>query len=123
MYTIIWDYKGFKNSLSFENKDTANEIWQILKSVPEVSGLRAEKPETKETEKTYVKVEFVPGGKLYTYLTKENITPETRVIVSTDDGAQIVKVVETGSATEKTLASICPLSRLKYISGIVKEVV
>ena len=123
MYKIFWSYKNFENSLSLEDKDTANEIWLVLKTVPGVSKLRAEKPQTKQPIKPYVKVEFVSGGKLYTYLAKESIKPGTRVVVSTDDGAQVAKVVETGAATEETLASICPLNRLKYISGIVKEVV
>lgn len=121
MYHLTWKFQTYISKMSFDDKDLANEMWQILRKTPGVTDLKPYKDEPKPatTIKKYpvVRIRFTPGGKTYTYLTKIPCKPGDMVIVHTTDGREIVDVVEYGEMTKEELAKICPLERFQYIRG------
>lgn len=119
MFEITWDYNTFSgNKMSFHTADEANSFWKALKEIPGVSCMRAIYPKTKPQSKFNVcRVTFVSSGKPYTYLCKTKINPGDSVIVRTQDGLQVVTVIDSGEMTESELAKICPMSKFRYIEG------
>lgn len=117
MFTITWDFKGFSgNRLSFEDREEANAVWQLLKESG-ATNMRAESDPPKQMKKHVVRCVFPGGSKPYTYLCKEKVEVGANVVVWTSDGRQIVKVIDSGMMSDQELAKICPLSRFRYIEG------
>ena len=116
MFQIVWKDKLNQdmhvNAYTEEEKD---EIVQLLTA----AGFFGTVYRKTERKWKVCKIEFVKGGKPYTYLTKECVPVGSLVVVCTSDGPQIVKVVDSGEMTNAELERICPLSKFKYISGIV----
>jgi hypothetical protein len=113
MFTISWNYKEFANEISFKDKEAANEVWQILRTTPDVTNLKP------EPEKKYiaVRVVFTPGGKRYTYLSKSKLNVGDTAVVWTTDGRQFVKVIECAEVTKSYLEKTLPFSKYRYIEG------
>lgn len=121
MFTIQYSYKNFVgNKVSFHTREEANECWVALKAMPGVSAMQAltdEKPAPKRYN--VCRVQFVPNGKPYTYLSKDRVNIGSTVVVWTSEGRQLVEVVDSGEMSEPELLKICPKDRFKYIAGVV----
>ena len=122
MYRITYDYKNFVNqTISLEDKDVANQIWQALKTLPDVRNMKhsTDKP-SEQPKKIAVQVVFRSYGKRYTYLSKSKVSAGDTVVVWTADGRELVQVVECMEMTDAQLEKLCPLNKLKYIDGVVR---
>ena len=118
MFQIIWkDEQGrdmYTNALTEHDTELYIEVLKSIGIEPTVFR-KTEKPQP--AKKRYVKIRFNGGSKTYTYLCKEKVNIGELVVVWTDDGRELVTVVEFGEATDAELEAICPLSKFKYISG------
>lgn len=118
MYQILWkDEQGrviFANALTEHDTEAYVEVLKSIGVEPTVFR-KTDKPQPEK--KRYVKVRFDGGAKLYTYLCKEKVNIGDLVVVWTNDGRELVTVVESGEATDAELETICPLSKFKYIRG------
>ena len=116
MYKIIWVFNGTQNEIGFDDPKEANEAWQTLKQTPGVSGMKAVMPEKKHN---VVRVVFPGGIKEYTYLTHKPVPEGNYVVVEGFDGDEVVKVISSAEMTDSELAKICPLTKFKYVIGVV----
>ena len=116
MYKIIWSFNDMQNEIDFDDPKEANEAWQLLKHTPGVSEMKAVMPEKKHN---VVRVVFPGGAKEYTYLTHKAVPKGGLVVVEGLDGDEVVKVVSSDEMTDAELAKICPLTKFKYVIGVV----
>ena len=121
MFTLEWKYKQFEgNKITFENREEAKECWAALRTMPGILSLNGYEDKPQPKRYNVCRVQFVPGGKPYTYLSRDKVSVGSTVVVWTTDGRELVKVIDSGVMTESELAKICPLNRFKYIEGKVE---
>ena len=103
-------------SVSFDDREMANDAWRELKSCPGVTDMTHK---TADTVQRFiaVRVQFPNYSKVYTYLAKEKVQPGSHVVVGTTDGLKVVTVVECAETSKTELEKICELSKFQYIRG------
>jgi hypothetical protein len=118
MYQVNWK-NGSEllsvNAYSTEEKETFVKALSLAGFTAIVNCLS----ETAQAAKKrfVVKIVFTPGGRPYTYLCNSKIPVGDLVVVWTQDGRQVVRVIDSGEMTDSELEKICPIGRFRYIEG------
>ena len=121
-YHLIYDKVDEKGMchrnimISFDNKDEANESYKGLKA----SGAANIRAFSDADKCICVDVEFVRGGKRYTYLHHELADVNQLAVVNTRNGMVVVKVVGCSIRLRKELETKMPFENYKHLVGLVK---
>ena len=118
MYQITWRNGSESlsvNAYSSEEKEAFVKALAMAGFAAIVNCLSATVPTVKKH--FVVKVVFTPGGRPYTYLCNSKIAIGDLVVVWTQDGRQVVRVIDSGEMTDSELEKICPISRFRHIEG------
>lgn len=127
MFIIYWDYLN-RNNICFQNnkmefstREAANDFWKTLKDMDGITNIRTE---TDQPKKKYIALQcvFSGGSRQYTYLSKSKVDVGSFVVVYTNDGRELVRVVSCAEKTEAELTETLPMSKYKYIQGKVVAV-
>ena len=119
MYQVMYRVENHEFVIDFVDRDNANRFVQVLKNSDITPYVKRKQP-VEDDEYMTVSVAFTRGGRIYTYLTTRIINVGSFVVVNTNDGPQVVKVINSCWKTRAELEKVCPFANYKYIVGEVK---